>query len=106
MSRNWDQVASAITTRLAELEMTQQELANRSKVSTATLRELSHNRNPRRRSDRLLRAISVALQWPSDHLAQVADGELSASSPDRLTALETEVARLSERVRMLESKTD
>lgn len=104
MGKNWDAVADAINTRMDELQMTQQELAHASSVSPATLRELQHNRNPRKRSSRLLSAISVALDWPSSHLEYVADGSAPAEDADRLSQLEAAVVDLQERVQKLEDR--
>jgi transcriptional regulator with XRE-family HTH domain len=100
VQKDWDAVGEAITTRLAELDMSPTELAKASGVSPATLREIRNSRTPRRRSAHTLAAISTALRLPTDHLMRVAEG---ADSPvllgeDRLTALEEEVARLKERV--------
>lgn len=108
MGRDWDAVAKAINTRMDELDMTQQELAVASGVSTATLRELQHNKNPRRRSARLLEAISSALRWPPSHLSQVLQGDVNVAN-DRegvrgeLEQLRGEVTELRARVEALES---
>lgn len=101
MGRNWDAVAEAINTRLAELDMTQVELAGKSRVSTATLRQLQHG-VAKRYSPRTLAAISGALSWPSDHLERVATGSGSPAAVDRIAALEEVVADLRERVRRIE----
>jgi transcriptional regulator with XRE-family HTH domain len=109
MSRNWDAVADSINTRLDELQMTQNELAIKSGVSTATLRELQHNRNPRRRNARLLEAISTALGWTPSYLSMVADGGpvTSPSEADVTAALDelrTELAALRKRVDRIERR--
>ncbi|TDC94023.1 XRE family transcriptional regulator [Saccharopolyspora aridisoli] len=107
MGKDWDAVATAINTRLAELDLTQRELAERSGVSTATLRQLQNNYEPRRRSPRLLAAISEALRWPSDHLAQVLEGESPEEEADlraEVARLRKDVAELRERLGVLEEK--
>ncbi|TWF93369.1 helix-turn-helix domain-containing protein [Saccharopolyspora dendranthemae] len=107
MGKDWDAVATAINTRLAELDLTQRELSERSGVSTATLRQLQNNYEPRRRSPRLLAAISEALRWPSDHLAQVLEGEAPEDDVDLradVVRLRQEVAELRERLVALEGK--
>jgi transcriptional regulator with XRE-family HTH domain len=110
MAANWAAVAEAINTRLEELDMTQQELAVKSGVSTATLRELQHNRNPRKRSTRLLEAVSKALRWPAGHLGDVLDGgaeEPWAGSSDLHRAvdqLRADVDALTARLEALERK--
>lgn len=109
MVRNWDAVAEAINTRLDELQMTQNELAIKSGVSTATLRELQRNKNPRRRSERLLEAVSTALGWTPSHLSVVADGG-SVGAPGgvdvlaQLGELRGELAALRERVDRMERR--
>jgi transcriptional regulator with XRE-family HTH domain len=80
MARDWAAVATAITTRLAELEMTQQELAARSGVSVATLRQLQRGME-RRRNPRTLAAVSSALQWPDGHLGEIAESTLAPGHP-------------------------
>lgn len=81
MGKDWEAVAAAINARLSELEMTQRELADKSGVSTATIRQLQNNYGPRRRSTRLLAALSETLRWPSGHLAAVLEGS-AEDSPD------------------------
>lgn len=68
MSENWAAVANAISERLTELGMRQRELADRSGVSQAIVREIQRNTVQRRRSDRTLEALSTALQWHPQHL--------------------------------------
>jgi transcriptional regulator with XRE-family HTH domain len=84
MTKNWDAVASAIRSRLDELDMTQAELAVRAGLAVETVRELRNNLVPRRRSPRTMSVLSEALNWPSDHLTAVlngrsADGEAGES---------------------------
>ena len=74
MAKDWDAVAAAIRARLAEIDMTQAELAARAGVALMTVRELQHNLKPRRRNPRTLAAVSEALGWPSDQLARILDG--------------------------------
>lgn len=74
MSEDWVAVANAITERVNELGWRQRELAQRSRVSQAVVRELQHHTVERRRSARTLEALSVALGWHSQHLAAVLHG--------------------------------
>ena len=74
MSEDWASVARAISQRLTELGMRQRELAERSHVSQAIIRELQHNTVQRRRSARTLEALSLALSWHPDHLTAVLRG--------------------------------
>src|SRR6266568_927188 len=64
MARDWVAVAEAMKGRLAELDMTQAELVQRSRLAPMTIRELVHNTAQRRRSDQTLAAVSEALGWP------------------------------------------
>lgn len=75
VGKDWDAVSRAIQTRLAELDMTQAELASRAGVALMTVRELQHNLKPRRRNPRTLATVSEALGWPSDHLSEVLRGK-------------------------------
>jgi transcriptional regulator with XRE-family HTH domain len=74
VSEDWASVAKAISQRLTELGMRQRELAERSHVSQAIIRELQHNTVQRRRSARTLEALSLALGWHPDHLTAVLRG--------------------------------
>lgn len=103
MAKDWPAVAGAINTRLEQLEMTQTELAKRSRVSPATLRQMQHA-VAKQYNPRTLSSISEALGWPSNHLERVADGQ-SGKGRDRLTQLEVAVSELSERVAALERGT-
>lgn len=105
MGKDWQAVADAINTRMDQLDMTQAELAKRSGVAVATLRQIQHA-VPKRRSPRTLADISEALQWPATHLERVADGEQPPSSDlDRIGRLELAVANLQERVEAIERPT-
>lgn len=75
MSENWAAVARAINERANELGLRQRELAERSQVSQAIVRELQHQTVERRRSTRTLEALSLALDWHPGHLAAVLHGK-------------------------------
>ncbi|MGB6165214.1 MAG: helix-turn-helix transcriptional regulator [Pseudonocardiaceae bacterium] len=74
MSENWAAIANAIKERVNELGWRQRELAERSHVSQAIVRELQHHTVERRRSARTLEALSVALGWHPQHLTAVLHG--------------------------------
>jgi transcriptional regulator with XRE-family HTH domain len=97
---HWDAVAEAINERLPELHMTQQDLANAAGVSLTTVRDLRNNRGARRRSPRILGAISVALDWPTGKLDAIARGleEPESTLEERVAKLEAEVAALRNKV--------
>src|ERR1044072_3603594 len=71
VSEDWSAVAKAINQRVNELGWRQRELAERSRVSQAIVRELQHHRVERRRSTRTLESLSVTLGWHPQHLDAV-----------------------------------
>ena len=71
---NWAAVARAISDRVRELGWRQRELAERSHVSVAVVREIQRHTVERRRSPRTLEALSVALGWEPEHLGRVLKG--------------------------------
>jgi transcriptional regulator with XRE-family HTH domain len=74
VSEDWAAIANAIKERVNELGWRQRELAERSHVSQAIVRELQHHTVERRRSARTLEALSIALGWHPQHLAAVLHG--------------------------------
>ncbi|SES27208.1 helix-turn-helix domain-containing protein [Actinokineospora terrae] len=81
MSEDWAAVARVISGRLRELGWRQRELADRSQVSQAIIRELQYHTVERRRSARTLEALSAALGLHPDHLSAVLQGRVP-SRPD------------------------
>lgn len=71
MSEDWTAVAKAINERINELGWRQNELARRSNVSQAIIRELQHHTVERRRSARTLESLSTTLGWHPQHLDAV-----------------------------------
>ena len=71
---NWAAVARAVSDRVRELGWRQRELAERSHVSVAVVREIQRHTVERRRSRRTLEALSVALGWEPEHLDGVLKG--------------------------------
>lgn len=105
---DWMTVAKVVTDRLHELGMKQKELAERSRVSVATLRKIQRG-VAQTRSDATLRAVSRALELPEDHLRAVADGEsvsvscgTTGPASEVLASLQADVADLRRRVEALE----
>ena len=102
---NWAAVSRAISDRVRELGWRQRELAERSHVSVAVVRELQRHTVERRRSPRTLQALSVALGWEPEHLDQVLTGHAQQpgghTAPDsaavwsRLDSLESQLAEIS-----------
>ena len=63
-------LARLLSARIEELHITRKEIERRSKVSTATIREIEHPRRPRSFSRDVLEPIAEALGWPPDHLVR------------------------------------
>ncbi|RKT53015.1 helix-turn-helix domain-containing protein [Saccharothrix australiensis] len=75
MNENWSAVAEAVNARAAELALKQRELAEKSGVSLAIVREIQQGRIERRRNPRTLEALSIALDWHPQHLTAVLKGQ-------------------------------
>jgi hypothetical protein len=109
VSEDWAAVARAINERVYELGWRQRELAERSNVSQAIVREIQHHVVERRRSSRTLESLSVTLGWHPQHLISVLHGR-KPPEPDepvtagtdtvwsRLDALEQRMAEITERL--------
>ena len=76
-------LARLLTARIEELHITRKEIERRSKVGTATIREMEHPRVPRTFGRDVLEPISVALEWPPDYLVRAAY-PLSSEAADRI----------------------
>ncbi len=109
MSEDWAAVAKAINQRVNELGWRQKELAERSNVSQAIVREVQHRTVERRRSPRTLESLSTALGWHPQHLDAVlhnrmppAVGEPVANPTDtlwsRLDSVEQRLNEITERL--------
>jgi hypothetical protein len=109
MAEDWAAVAKAINERVNELGWLQRELAKRSHVSLAIVREIQHHVVERRRSPRTLESLSVALGWHPQHLDAVLHGrrppepdESITDSGDtlwtRLDAIEQRMSEITERL--------
>ncbi|MEV5540063.1 XRE family transcriptional regulator [Saccharopolyspora shandongensis] len=114
MSEDWAAVARAINERVSELGWRQKELAERSNVSLAIVREIQHHVVERRRSSRTLESLSVTLGWHPQHLISVLHGrkppspdEPAAGGPEtvwsRLDTLEQRMVEITERLDDLKS---
>jgi plasmid maintenance system antidote protein VapI len=106
---DWAAVAEAINERVNELRWRQGELAQRSHVSRATVRELQHHVVERRRSARTLEALSTALGWHPQHIEAVLHGRrppeltepvtTNGENPwSRMDALEQHLSDITERL--------
>jgi transcriptional regulator with XRE-family HTH domain len=106
---DWSALAEALTTRMGERGINQRELAERSGVSVATIRQIQ-GAKPARRSAVTLAALSRALGYPDDHLRRVLRQEAPqeesrtvADLAERLEAVESQVRDLAGRVRQIET---
>lgn len=106
---DWAAVAAAINKRVIELGWRQGELAERSHVSRATVRELQHHIVERRRSARTLEALSTTLGWHPQHIEAVLRGHRPPESTEpvttngespwsRMDALERHLSDITERL--------
>lgn len=109
MTEDWAAVSKAINERVAALGWKQRELAERSHVSQAIVREIQHHTVERKRSARTLEALSLALGWHPGHLAAVlhgrkplAPGETGDEAIDeitsRLSAIEDRLSDITDRL--------
>jgi hypothetical protein len=91
-------LARLLAARIEELHITRKEIEKRSKVSTATIREIEHPRRPRTFGRDVLEPVSVALEWPPDYLVRAAYRPSSeATDPivqDMMTALAPYLAKI------------
>jgi transcriptional regulator with XRE-family HTH domain len=104
---HWADVARVVNARMAELEISQTELAALSGVSPATLRKIQAG-DEQQRTRSTLASLSRALGLNEDHLWRVSRDEspdVDAAVPQsELSALRTEMADLARRVEALESR--
>jgi hypothetical protein len=95
VSEDWAAVAEAINGRVAELGWRQRELAERSHVSPAIVREIQRHTVERRRSPRTLESLSVTLGWEPQHLDAVLKGHRPPAEQEPVTGNgETPMSRL------------
>jgi hypothetical protein len=110
VSEDWAAVAKAINERVNELGWRQRELAERSRVSQAIVREIQHHTVERRRSTRTMEALSVALGWHPQHIDAVLNGwrlpEPDEPVTDRADPLWTRLDALEERLDEITERLD
>jgi hypothetical protein len=85
VSEDWAAVAEAINGRVTELGWRQRELAERSHVSPAIVREIQRHTVERRRSPRTLESLSVTLGWEPQHLEAVLKGRRPPTATEPVT---------------------
>lgn len=107
MSEDWAAVAKAINERVNELGWRQRELAERSNVSQAIVREIQHHVVERRRSARTLESLSTALGLHPQHLEAVLNGRTPPPADEPVMPGQTSVlSRLDSLERRLDDITD
>ena len=114
----WGRAAAALQARMTDLRMKQFDLATRSGVSPATIREILHGK-PRDRNPRTMAALSEAVGWPADRLSALVEGTTGTDGPEtadpdtgsdeeigaELLAIKRELERINRRLDALESGT-
>jgi len=101
VSEDWLAVGDAVSKRMRERGMTQKQLAERSKVSPATIRQIQHHKGSHRHSPRTLEALSDGLDWPAPYLDNLLNGhaqqEIRAdvTLQSRVSALEELLGKIS-----------
>ncbi|MFD8498876.1 helix-turn-helix domain-containing protein [Amycolatopsis sp. NPDC059657] len=110
MSENWSAVAKAIDERVNELGLRQRELAERSHVSQAIVRELQHHTVERKRSGRTLEALSLALEWHPGHLSAILNGQVPLKPGETgdpvLDEIATRLGAIEDRLRDITDRLD
>lgn len=102
--RHWADVAAVVNDRMATRGLSQRELAERSGLSTATLRKIQHGEDQSRNRSTLA-GLSRALGLPEDHLWRVAmEGMAAEQAGDETGVLRREIADLRRRVGAIESR--
>jgi transcriptional regulator with XRE-family HTH domain len=106
---HWVTVAQAIKARMAELGITQIDLATKASVGLSTIQELTAG-VVRRRQARTLAAISEALGWPSDQILRLSQGrgrpdvrEQANSIRDELRSIRQDQEAITRRLDALEA---
>ena len=110
MAEDWAAVASAIDDRLAQLRVTQMEVATRARISLTTLRELPRDTACANARPQTLSALSEALDWGADYLTKVLSGDNARPHADEerdpvlksLASIERELSQLRDRVDQIE----
>jgi uncharacterized coiled-coil DUF342 family protein len=110
VSEDWAAVAKAINERVNELGWRQRELAERSHVSQAIVRELQHHTVERRRSPRTLESLSTTLGWHPQHLEAVLAGhtprQRDQAAGERVDAVQSRLDALDQRLREITDRLD
>jgi hypothetical protein len=85
VSEGWVAVGNAVSGRMRELGLTQIILAERSRVSVATIREIQRPKKDRHHNSRTLESLSEALEWPRQYLDDVLNGRPLQGTGEQVT---------------------
>jgi hypothetical protein len=92
-----------------QLGWRQRELADRSQVSQAIVREIQHHTVERQRSPRTLESLSVTLGWHPEHLTAVLHGRTPPELDEqasRETALHSRLDQVEQRLSEITERLD
>jgi transcriptional regulator with XRE-family HTH domain len=108
MARDWAAVAAAMKARMDELDMTQVDLARRSRLAPMTIREVLRHTVERHRSPQTLAALSEALGCPPGYLQAIAEGRNPGHPdlPDTEDPVLAELATLKEAILAINARLD
>jgi transcriptional regulator with XRE-family HTH domain len=123
VTEDWAAVATAITQRMTELGVSQQDLITRSRVSKTVVSEIQRNTTQLRRSVRTLEALAVVLDWHPHHLVAILEGRTpprlgrpaarsvpsrsaACDVPRRLAAIESQLREITDRIDAIPARLD
>jgi transcriptional regulator with XRE-family HTH domain len=101
VSKDWVAVSEAVSQRIDERRILQEQLAELSGVSTATLRLIQRHPGEHRHTPRTLEAVSKALDWPPDYLDAVLNGRPRPETVEQVTGDPALQSRLDELEQLL-----
>jgi len=101
MSDDWDRLGRVLKLRRRERDWSQEELAARSGVSLAMVKEIENNSATRRRSRRTLESLSEALGLPRQYLHDILKGH-SPEHPESGPSLQSRVETLEQRMNKID----
>jgi transcriptional regulator with XRE-family HTH domain len=101
---DWARVGRVLKLRRRQRRWNQEELAARSGVSLAIVKEIETNSKTRRRGRRTLESLSEALGWPRQYLDEVLNGRLP--EPESGASLQSRVETLEQRMNEIDMRLD
>jgi transcriptional regulator with XRE-family HTH domain len=101
VSEDWEAVSRAVAKRRNELGLTQEDLAERSGLSTSTVGPIERGERKHRPGLRTLEALSTGLGWPPQYLDNVLHGRPRQDTDEPATAEATLQSRIESLEQML-----